>query len=164
MAIGSLGGALLAARRPRPRLRFVVLAGAGFSIVEIVAGLMPTYTSFAAVLPVLGLCALTMVTSANATIQLTSSPMMRGRVAALYLMVFMGGTPIGAPIVGWVGETFGARWMMIGGGTLTLFGILFATLWYLRHHDQRLQELRAELRDLRWRHARRTDFHGVEIP
>ena len=141
----------------------MVLAGAAFSITEIVAGLMPTYVTFAAVLPVLGLCALTMVTSANATIQLTSSPMMRGRVAALYLMVFMGGTPVGAPLVGWVGETFGARWMLLGGGGVTLLGIAAATAWYLGTHDVQREELRRGLRDLPWVHARRAHLHGVEI-
>ncbi|MCD9198914.1 MFS transporter [Aeromicrobium wangtongii] len=163
MAIGSLAGALLAARRSRPRLRVVVLAGAAFGVVEIIAGLMPTYATFAAILPVLGLCALTMITSANATIQLTSSPMMRGRVAALYLMVFMGGTPVGAPLVGWVGETFGARWMMIGGGGITLLGIAAGLAWFYRNQDAEREELRQVLRDLRWRNARRADLHGVEI-
>jgi MFS family permease len=162
MAVGSLAGALLAARRTRPRLRTVVLAGLAFSVTEMVAGLMPTYVTFAAVLPVLGLCALTMITSANATIQLTSSPMMRGRVAALYLMVFMGGTPIGSPVIGWVGETFGARWMMIGGGGITLVGISVALALYLRAQDSRGEELRQALRDLPWRNARRADLHGVE--
>lgn len=164
MAIGSLAGALMAARRPKPRLRMVVLAGAGFSVIEIFAGLMPNYAAFAAVLPLLGFFALTMITSANATIQLTSSPMMRGRVAALYLMVFMGGTPFGAPMIGWIGETFGARWMLVGGGGVTLVGIALATLWYLRHQDGHLQELRTQMRDLPWRNARRADLHGVEIP
>ncbi len=163
MAIGSLAGALLAARRSRPRVRFVVLAGAAFSVTEIVAGLMPTYVTFAAVLPLLGLCALTMITAANATIQLTSSPMMRGRVAALYLMVFMGGTPVGAPVVGWVGETFGARWMLIGGGGVTLAGIAAATAWFYYTQDSQREELRKTLRDLRWRNARRAHVHGVEV-
>jgi len=163
MAFGSLAGALLAARRTKPRLRFVVLAGAAFSVVEIVSGLMPTYLTYAAVLPLLGLCALTMVTSANATIQLTSSPMMRGRVAALYLMVFLGGTPLGSPLVGWVGETFGARWMLIGGGGVTLIGIALGTAWFYYTQDEQREELRRTLRDLRWRNARRADLHGVEI-
>ena len=163
MALGSLVGALMAARRARPRLRFVVLAGAAFSVTEIVAGLMPTYVTFAAVLPVLGLCALTMVTSANATIQMTSSPMMRGRVAALYLMVFLGGTPIGAPLVGWVGQTFGARWMLLGGGGVTLLGIAAATAWFFHTQDAEREELRRALRDLRWRNARRADLHGVTV-
>lgn len=163
MAVGSLAGALMAARRTRPRLRFVVLAGGAFSIIEIVSGLMPTYASFAAVLPLLGLAALTMITSANATIQLTSSPMMRGRVAALYLMVFMGGTPIGAPLMGWVGETFGARWMLLGGGGVTLIGIGVATAWFVHTQDAHREELRRTLRDLRWRNARRENIHGVEV-
>lgn len=163
MAVGSLAGALLAARRARPRLRFVVLAGAAFAVTEIVAGLMPTYVTFAAILPLLGLCALTMVTSANATIQLTSSPMMRGRVAALYLMVFMGGTPIGAPLIGWVGETYGPRWMLLGGGAVTMLGIGLALAWYLHHQDEQRDELRRTLRDLRWRNARRAELHGVEV-
>lgn len=163
MAIGSLAGALLAARRTRPRLMFVVIAGAAFSIIEIVSGLMPTYVAFAAVLPLLGLCALTMVTSANAMIQMTSEPMMRGRVAALYLMVFLGGTPFGSPLVGWVGETFGARWMLIGGGGVTLVGIAAATTWFVRQQGYGSDELRATARDLRWRNARRANVHGVEI-
>jgi MFS family permease len=163
MAIGSLAGALMAARRATPRLRFVVLAGAAFSVTEIVAGLMPSYVTFAAVLPLLGLCALTMITSANATIQLTSSPSMRGRVAALYLMVFMGGTPFGSPLIGWIGETFGARWTLIGGGGVTLFGIIAATAWFYRTQDAQREELRRTLRDLRWRNARRAPLAEVDL-
>jgi MFS family permease len=163
MALGSLAGALLAARRRRPRLRLVVLAGIAFAIIEVVAGLMPTYVTFAAVLPLLGLCALTMITSANAAIQLTSSPTMRGRVAALYLMVFMGGTPVGSPLIGWVGETFGPRWMLIGGGGITIIGIGVALAVYLRSQDGQGDELRTMLRDLRWRNARRADLQGVEV-
>lgn len=150
MAVGSLAGALLAARRTRPRLAFVVLAGVAFSVLEIAAGLMPSYVAFAAVLPLLGLCVLTMVTSANAMIQMTSSPMMRGRVAALYLMIFLGGTPFGAPLVGWVGETYGARWMLIGGGAVSLLGILAATAWYLHRQDIHRPELQTVARDIRW--------------
>ncbi len=136
MASGSLAGALLAARRAKPRLSFVVLAGAAFSLVEIVSGLMPSYLTFAAILPLLGLCALTMITSANAMIQMTSSPVMRGRVAALYMMIFMGGTPFGSPLIGWVGETFGPRWMLIGGGAVSFVGILTATAWYVHRQGE----------------------------
>ena len=134
LAIGSLTGALLAARRTRPRLLFVVLAGLTFGITEIVAGLMPSYLTFALVLPLLGLSSLTMVTSANGLIQMTSAPEMRGRVAALYLMVFLGGTPLGAPMIGWIGEAFGARWTLIIGGALSALGIAIATLLYTRVH------------------------------
>jgi len=94
----------------------VVIAGLSFATLEIVAGFMPNYLSFALILPLLGLSALTMVTSANAMIQMTSSAQMRGRVSALYLMVFLGGTPFGAPVIGWIGETYGARWTLLVGG------------------------------------------------
>jgi MFS family permease len=134
LAIGSLAGALLAARRTRPRLMFVIVAGMTFGIAEIIAGLMPSYLTFALILPLLGVSSLTMVTSANGLIQMTSAPQMRGRVAALYLMVFMGGTPLGAPLIGWVGEEFGARWTMILGGALSTAGIAFATALYARTH------------------------------
>lgn len=134
LAVGSLAGALLAARRTRPRLAFVVAAGVLFGIAEIVAALMPTYLTFAAILPLLGLASLTMITSANGLIQMTSTPQMRGRVSALYLMVFMGGTPLGSPLVGWIGEAFGARWSLIIGGVMSAGGIAVATALYVRHH------------------------------
>jgi MFS family permease len=81
---------------------------------------------FAAWMPLLGLTALTMITAANTTMQLTTAPALRGRVMALYLMIFMGGTPLGAPLLGWVGETFGARWTLVGGGAVTVLGVLLA--------------------------------------
>jgi MFS family permease len=127
MAIGSLAGALLAARRVgKPRFRLLVLAGVGFGLIEIASGLMPSYLWFMVLTPLLGLTVLTMITSANATVQLSVTPAMRGRVMALYMMIFQGGTPLGAPIVGWVGATFGARWTLIGGGAITIAGILAA--------------------------------------
>lgn len=127
LAVGSLTGALLGARREgRPRQRLVVLAGLAFGTVEIALGLMPSYLTFALVTPVLGLCLLTMLNAANTTVQLSVSPVMRGRVMALYMMVVMGGTPVGAPVVGWVGATFGARWTLIGGGGMTVLGVLLA--------------------------------------
>jgi MFS family permease len=132
MAIGSLAGALLAARRGNPRHRLIVGAALVFGGSEIVAGLMPNYVSFAAVLPLLGVTALTMITAANATMQLSVTSEMRGRVSALFMMIFMGGTPIGAPIVGWVGQTFGARWTLIGGGLAVLAGAVMAVALFTR--------------------------------
>ena len=125
MAVGSLSGALLAARRRiAPRGRFVVLMASAFGLVEIVAGLMPTFGAYAAMLPVLGFVALMTLTASNATIQLGVDPRLRGRVMALYMMVLLGGTPIGSPILGWVGEVFGPRWTLIGGGAATTVGVL----------------------------------------
>ena len=132
MAVGSLSGALLAARRGRPRHRLVIGAAVAFGLVEMLAGVMPTYLTFALMTPLLGLTALTMITAANATVQLSVSPVMRGRVMALYMMIFMGGTPVGAPIVGWIGETFGARWTLIGGGGMTVLGVLLAVAVFSR--------------------------------
>jgi MFS family permease len=125
MAVGSLTGALLAARRrAAPRARFVVGMAVVFGLIEIVAGLMPTFWSYAAVLPVLGLAALLTLTAANASVQMNVDPRLRGRVMALYMMVLMGGTPLGSPILGWVAEVFGARWTLIGGGALSTLGVL----------------------------------------
>ena len=132
MAIGSLTGALLAARRKRIRLRLVVGAALVFGVVEIAAGLMPTYVAYAAITPLLGLTALTMITAANTTMQLATAPGLRGRVMALYLMVFMGGTPLGSPFIGWIGEQFGPRWTLIGGGGLTILGVLASVAVFTR--------------------------------
>ena len=89
---------------PDPAALLVAGAALGFGAAEIVAGLMPTYVAFALMCPVIGLCTLTMLNSANATMQLESEPALRGRVMALYMTIVMGGTPIGSPIIGWVGQ------------------------------------------------------------
>ena len=93
LAIGSLLGSLIAARRPVSRQRLVIGSAIIFGLVELVAGLMPTYLTFAIALPLCGLAALTVVTAANAYVQIASAPEMRGRVMALYMAIFMGGTP-----------------------------------------------------------------------
>jgi MFS family permease len=132
MAVGSFTGAMLAARRGVVRHRLVILAALAFGVVEVVAGLMPSYLTFALWTPMVGVTALTMITAANTTIQLSVAPELRGRVMALYLMIFMGGTPLGSPIVGWVGETFGARWTLVGGGSVTVLGTLVAVAVFTR--------------------------------
>ncbi|GAA2127873.1 MFS transporter [Nocardioides bigeumensis] len=132
LAVGSLTGALMAASRTSVRHRLVVGAALTFGAIEVAAGLMPTYLTFALMTPLLGLTALTMITAANTFMQLHTTPGMRGRVMALYMMIFMGGTPLGAPVVGWVGESFGARWTLILGGLMTMAGVAAASLLYLR--------------------------------
>ena len=112
LAIGSVVGALASARRERPRMRTVFLAAAGFGLACTVAALMPTYWAFAIALVPVGFSAITLVTTANGVVQTRTSPAMRGRVLALYLAIFVGGTPIGAPIVGWVANAFGPRWAL----------------------------------------------------
>lgn len=146
MAIGSLAGALVAARRTRrPRGRFIVGMAMSFGAIEIIAGLMPSYASYAATLPLMGLAALLTLTASNTSVQMGVDPRLRGRVMALYGMVLMGGTPLGAPLIGWVGEAFGPRWTLIGGGALTVLGVLIAVA--VISHREHLT-LRRSLRDL----------------
>ena len=132
LAIGSLAGALMAARRERPRVRLVVGSALAFGIAAGVMALMPTYELFAlATIPV-GFASLTMLTAANATIQMSTTPTMRGRVMALYLIVFLGATPIGSPVVGWVAETYGARWSIGVGAISSLLVAAAAAVWAIR--------------------------------
>jgi MFS family permease len=131
MAIGSLAGALLAARRERPTVRLIVVATAAFGVFSGISALMPNYELFAVSLIPVGLSALTLMTAANSTVQLRTSPQLRGRVMALYLAVFMGGTPLGAPIVGWVGEQFGPRWTILLGSFASLLTAAGATVWLM---------------------------------
>lgn len=132
LAVGSLTGALLAARRVRIPLRLLVGAALAFGVAEIVAGLLPSYAVFALFCPLIGFFTLTMLNSANATLQLESAPEIRGRVMALYFTIVMGGTPLGAPIIGWIGQHLGARWTFILGGVLTVAGVLLALAVFAR--------------------------------
>jgi predicted MFS family arabinose efflux permease len=128
LAVGSLTGALLAARRPRVRVRLLLAAAVGFGLAEIVAGSLPSYLAFALFCPLIGFATITLLNSANATLQVESDPELRGRVMAIYMTIVMGGTPIGAPVIGWIGETYGARWTLIVGGALVLVGVVLALL------------------------------------
>lgn len=110
VAIGSFTGALMSARRGTARLRTLLLALSGFTVASTAAALAPSYVTFAVLLVVLGFTALTALTTANAMVQTRVDPLLRGRVMALYMAIFMGGTPVGAPIIGWIGHVFGARW------------------------------------------------------
>lgn len=145
MAIGSLSGALLAASRGRPRLRLLLFSALAFGAVEVLAGLMPTYPLFAVMLVPVGLTALTFITAANSIMQLGVDPVMRGRVMALYMAVFFGGTPIGAPLVGAVAEAFGPRWSLIIGGVVSGTAAVIAGLVLARVKGLAMG---GELRDL----------------
>lgn len=142
LAVGSLTGSLVAARRVRVGHRLVIVAALSFAALEIVAAFMPTYLTFALMTPLLGLSALTMITAANTFVQLRTDPGMRGRVMALYMMIFIGGTPFGAPLIGWIGEVAGARWTLLVGGSMTALGVLASTGLYWR--AQRAREKHEE--------------------
>lgn len=135
LAIGSLAGALLAARRERPRVRLVIGSAFAFGVSTGLMAIMPTYWTYALMSIPVGFSSLTMLTAANSTIQMTTEPQMRGRVMALYMMVFLGATPIGSPVVGWIAETYGARWA-IGIGSITALVVAAgAALWTKKNWD-----------------------------
>lgn len=135
LAIGSLAGALLAARRERPRVRLVIGSAFAFGVAAGAMALMPTYLTYALASIPVGFASLTMMTAANSTIQMTTDPQMRGRVMALYMMVFMGATPIGSPIVGWIAEAFGPRWSIGIGSITAILVAVGAAIWTRRNWD-----------------------------
>ena len=129
-AVGSLTGALLSTRRSvRPRQRFLVISAVVFGLFTVVAGLMPGFVSFAVMLVPTGAAALVFSVANNSFVQLGVDPQMRGRVMALYFMCFMGGTPVGAPLIGWISEHLGAPWGLILGGAVCVVAGLGAGVW-----------------------------------
>ena len=138
MAIGSLSAALLSARRENPRLRILLVAMAAFVVASAAAALAPSYIWFAVLLIPVGLAALTVLTTANSMVQLSVDPAMRGRVMALYMAVFMGGTPLGAPLIGWIGSAWGPRWTILVGSIATGLAVIAAMLYLVRSEDIRV--------------------------
>lgn len=143
MAVGSVVGALLAARRERPRLRTVTLASGSFGVAVAAAALAPEPISFGALLAVVGLCSVTTLNSANAYVQTTTAPAVRGRVMSLYMSILMGGTLVGAPTVGWVANAFGARWGMAVGAAAGLLAAGVAGVWWWRDRHVSVRFTRA---------------------
>ncbi|NHN55605.1 MFS transporter [Calidifontibacter sp. DB0510] len=135
MAIGSLSAALMTARRPRPRLRILLTALVGFTIASAAAALAPAYWLFGLLLIPTGLAAMTVMTTANSSVQLSVDPVMRGRVMALYMAIFMGGTPLGAPLIGWIGSAWGPRWTILVGSIATGLTAIAAILYLMRSKD-----------------------------
>jgi len=139
-AFGALLGALASARRGRAmRRRLVFMAAGAYGVIEILAGLMPTYWTFFALLIPFGFATLTFSTAANTTVQLAAAPNMRGRVMAVYLIVFLGGTPIGSPFIGWIAEAFGPRWSLITGGVASALAALLAARYLARKERLRVE-------------------------
>ncbi|WP_420712886.1 MFS transporter [Gordonia sp. MP11Mi] len=129
MGIGSLFGALLAARRrAAPSLRFVVVSASVFAVFLGISGLAPTAYVYAVCLPLLGLAALVTLTATNMYVQTSVDPQVRGRVMALYMTLLMGGTPIGSPLLGLLADHFGPRAPMVGGALLQAATIVIVVL------------------------------------
>lgn len=119
MAVGSLAGALLAARRGTARMRVLIAGAVAFGTMEIVAAFAPSLWMFALLMAPIGIFGMTVNVTANSSIQMATDPAMRGRVMALYMMVFMGGAPLGAPIAGWITDAYGVRAALAVGGAIT---------------------------------------------
>lgn len=142
MAIGSLAGALLAARRERPRWRILLGSLAAFALCTGLLAAAPSFTVYTLLLVPTGLFALNVMVSANAMVQLTVDQEVRGRVMALYMTIFMGGTPLGSPLMGWFAEQFGARSTVLI-ATVMCGGTAIAVTLYLMRHDQLRLRFRA---------------------
>jgi MFS family permease len=136
MAIGSVAGALLAATRARPRIPRIILAAAIFGVGCAAAAVMPGYWMFGAILVVIGISAQTFTTTTNSVVQLSTDPGMRGRVMAILMAILMGATPLGAPLVGWVADTFGPRWAL-GVGAAAGMAAAIVGMCYLRNSRSR---------------------------
>ena len=130
IAVGSLTGALLSARLERFRTtRFIIKLGILFSLIVLVLSFLPTYTWYSLWLPICGITALTMLISANSYIQTKSDPAIRGRVVGIYLLIFMGGTPFGSLLIGYLTETIGVRETVAACGGISLLAAV--TIWII---------------------------------
>ncbi|MFF1635855.1 MFS transporter [Leifsonia sp. NPDC058248] len=139
MAIGSVVGALLSARRERPRVALLFAGAAFFGAGCAIAAVMPEYWLFAIALIIIGVSSQTLMTTANGTVQMTTDPKLRGRVMAIYMAIFMGGTPVGAPIVGWVADTFGARWALGVGAASGFAAALVGVVYLVKYRNLRIR-------------------------
>ena len=152
LAIGSVAGALLAARRDRARIRVLIAGTALFGIAALVSAFMPNYWLYAVTLMFTGFSVVTMMTTANGYVQTTTDPALRGRVLALYMAILMGGTPIGAPIVGWVAAEFGPRAAIVLGAAAAFVAFAIGGTWLLmsgRLHRHELRRFRLTLDETR---------------
>ena len=149
MAIGSLAGSLWAARsKTPPRTRMVLVSAFAFGAALGVSAMAPTFTFYVISTIPIGIAAMILITAANASLQTSVEPEMRGRVMALYMMMFLGPTPLGSPLVGWIGEEFGARAAIWVGAIGTMGIALAGAIWAHRrwHPTYRLE------RGTRWPH------------
>jgi MFS family permease len=135
VSVGSVAGALVAARRQVVEIRSVAISSLIFGAAMTAMSFVP---SLAWAFPVglfVGFGSISFLTTSTAIVQIKAKPEMRGRVLALQAMVFLGSTPIGGPIVGWVSDTWGARYA-IGLGALAALGAGLWGLWIVRHGAQ----------------------------
>jgi MFS family permease len=146
LAIGTVTGALLAAGRERPRIGLLVPGTALFGLGCGLAAVMPNYWLFGLMLVLIGVSALTITNSSNSLMQLSTEPVMRGRVMAIRLAIALGGTPIGAPIVGWVADQYGPRWALGVGAAAGVAAAIVMIHYLVKHRRLRLHAEAGRLR------------------
>lgn len=135
MGFGAVvGGLVIAAGRP-PTPRKLVLVDAAFGATVVLAAVMPTIWTTYLVMPFVGAASIGMISLSNATLQLNSDPQLRGRVMSLFTMAMLGSTPIGGPIVGWVGEHVDPRASLLLGGFAALVAAAYGWIAFARTHD-----------------------------
>ncbi len=137
MAVGSIAGALLAAQRDKPSIPLLMVGAGVFGLGCTLAALMPNELLFAATLVIIGISAQTFTTSTLSLAQMTTAPAVRGRVIAIVLAIAMGGTPIGAPIVGRVADSLGPRWALALAGASGFGAALVGARYLARHRGLR---------------------------
>ena len=137
LGFGALLGALVAASRAKPTTRLLAWSASAFGVMMLADALAPTLPFEMLALALTGATSITFMSTANATVQLTSRPEMRGRVMSLYMLLFLGSTPIGGPIVGWIGEHYGARWSLAIGASSCLAAAVVAMPTLTRDRKRR---------------------------
>jgi MFS family permease len=137
MGVGSVIGALVAGARGRVTPRLLVVASFAFGVAELLVAVAPTLPLQVLALPLVGAASVTFAAGVNSTLQLAVEPVMRGRVMALYSVVFLGSTPIGAPLVGWLAEALGPRAGLVAGGAAALIAAAGARTAFARIHAAR---------------------------
>lgn len=138
MAVGSIAGALVNGHRGRTGPRLIAGGALAFGVSALLAAAMPTLALEILMLAILGAAAVTFAATINSTLQLAVSPEMRGRVMALYSVVFLGSTPIGAPLTGWLAQTYDPRVALVlagAGGLIAAWAAHISFSRIRRHSD-----------------------------
>jgi MFS family permease len=125
MGFGAVMGGLLVAHRSRPTARLLQVTGLIFGGLLVAVAFAPALGLAAGLILLMGGASMAFLATANATLQLTADPAMRGRVMSLYAMAFLGTTPIGAPLVGWIAHTTNPRMALLAGGLATLAAAVY---------------------------------------
>lgn len=129
VALGSVVGALVAARLPRARLSTLVISVAVMAAAAFGAAIAPSIPWYCVPLALTGFASILALTTANGFIQSTSHPIVRGRVVAAYMAITLSATTVGSPILGLLSDTWGARWAVAFGGFISVLALAIAAVW-----------------------------------